>query len=112
MALRTLLGGLLALTCVAAIDGGTAHGSMPGVVVESARTAAHGVRDGVLTFGRTTRAFFLDGPAAAEETWYDNAEATRAHARRNADRVRDEAWSAPPAHRRYDDDAYDRDDLE
>jgi hypothetical protein len=112
---RRLLIGLVALTGVAAIDGATAetHASMPGMIVESARTAAHGVRDGVLTLARTTRAFVLGGAPAAEDTWYDNVEATREHARRNADRVREETrTAAAPIYRSRDDDRehYYRDD--
>ena len=100
MASRVLIG-VVALIGVAAM----AHAGPAGVIVESARTAAHSVRDGVLTFARTTRAFVLGGPRAAEETWYDNAEATREHARWNAERVREEAGVARgPAYREYHDE--------
>src|SRR5262245_550997 len=54
MAPRHLIG-LVAAAAVAATT--AAHASAPGVVVESARTAAESVRDGVLTVARTTRAF-------------------------------------------------------
>ena len=97
---------MLALVCLA----GATHASVPGVVINSARTVADSVRDGVLTFGRTTRAFFLGGPAAAEDTWYENAEATRDRAQRNAARVREEAgFARVERHRRYDDGGYSDD---
>jgi hypothetical protein len=89
-----------------------AHAGVPGVIVDSARTLAHGVRDGALTVGRTTRAFFLDGTDAAAETWDDNVELTREHARRNVDRVREEAGvdREPRYDRDHDDDrGVDRD---
>ena len=105
--------GLLALVAVAAIEGRpiAAHADVPGVIAESARTAAHSVRDGVLTFARTTRAFFRGGPSAAEETWDRNADVTRERARRNADRVREEAGVASaPTYRSYEEPEYYRDD--
>jgi len=105
MASRALIG-LAALSLVAAIDGTTtARADVPGVIAESARTAADSVRDGVLTFARTTRAFVFGGTPAAEDTWYDNVEAMRARAQRNADRVRAEAGVAStPAYPEYQDD--------
>ena len=113
MALRELIA-VVALTGIAAIDppAAAAHPNVPGVLIESFRTAHHGVRDSVLTFARTTRAFVFGGAAAAEDTWYDNAEATREHAQQNADRVRAEAGIAPRrVYRDYRDDdrRYDRD---
>jgi hypothetical protein len=68
------------------------------------------VRDGVLTLARTTRAFVRGGTSAAEDTWYDNVEAMRDRARRNADRVRDEARMVDrryERHEQYRDDDYD-----
>jgi hypothetical protein len=112
MARRALIG-LMALTFLAAIDGGAAaRADVPGVIAESARTAADSVRDGVLTFARTTRAFVFGGAPAAEDTWYDNVDAMRARARQNADRVRAEAGVAStPAYREYRDDGeYYRED--
>jgi hypothetical protein len=99
-----MLIGLLTLTGVAAIDGGdaAAHASVPGVIVESARTAADSVRDGIRTLGRTTRAFVFGGIPAAEDTWHDNVEAMRERARWNAERVREEAGIA--SYRRYRND--------
>src|SRR5262249_30698063 len=70
---------------------GTARASMPGAVVQSARTIAHGVHDSVMTLGRTTRALVVDGRDAAKAVWAENVELTREHARRNADRALDEA---------------------
>ena len=86
--------------------------NVPGVVIESVRTAHRSVRDSVLTLARTTRAFVFGGTAAAEDTWYDNAEATREHARLNAARVREQAGIAGRReYRDYRDDEreYDRD---
>jgi hypothetical protein len=98
------LAGLLAVALLA--SAGTADAGVPGVIVNSARTIAHGVRDGALTLARTTGAFVFGGPEAAEDTWHDNVELTREHARRNADRVVAEAGlETEPAH----DDDYDRD---
>src|SRR4051812_23229122 len=91
-----------ALTFVGAT---AAHADVPGVIAQSARTAADSVRDSVLTVARTTRAFVFGGTPAAEDTWYDNVDAMRARARRNADRVRAEAGvAARPAYRDYPDD--------
>ena len=104
---------MTALTLVVAIDGATAaRADVPGVIAESARTAADSVRDSVLTFARTTRAFVFGGPNAAEDTWYENVDAMRSRAHRNADRVRAEAGvAARPAYREYGDDGgYDPDD--
>ena len=114
MAIRGLIA-VVALTGVAVIDGSCAmaHASVPGMVVESVRTAADGVVDGVRTVARTTHAFVFGGVGAAEDTWYDNVEATREHARWNAQRVREEAGVANrPRYRSYRDDEreYYRDD--
>jgi hypothetical protein len=124
MARRYLIG-LVAMTAVAATT--FAHASAPGVVVESARTAAESVRDGVLTIARTTQAFVFGGAPAAQDAWYDSVEAMRHRARRNADRVRAEANAgvasspryredydyddAPPEPYRYDDREYRQDDY-
>lgn len=62
-----------------------------GVVEESAKTGGRAVRDGALTFGRTTRDFFTKGPSAAQRTWEANEERTKANARAGADRVESEA---------------------
>jgi hypothetical protein len=106
---RPYLIGLVAVTGVAATS--MAHASAPGVVVESARTAAESVRDGVLTIARTTQAFVFGGAPAAQDTWYDNVEAMRHRARRNADRVRAEADAGVASSPRYDRD-YDFDDAD
>jgi hypothetical protein len=105
---RTSIGAIVALALAC---GTPAHASPPGVLIQSARTVADSVRDGVLTLGRTTRAFVLGGAEAAEDTWYENADATRERARRNVERVREEAGMARadrhPEYRGYDDDEYD-----
>src|SRR6185369_4375182 len=98
MARRHLIG-LIAVTAVAATT--VAHASAPGVVVESARTAAESVRDSVLTLARTTHAFVFGGAPAAQDAWYDNVEAMRDRARRNADRVRAEADAGIASSPRY-----------
>ena len=91
------LAGLLAAALLGLA--GTADAGVPGVIVNSARIVAHGVRDGALTLARTTRAFVHGGPEAAEDTWHHNVELTREHARRNADRVVAEAGlEAEPPH--------------
>jgi hypothetical protein len=102
----------MALTLFATLGAATARADVPGVIAESARTAADSIRDGVLTFARTTRAFVFGGASAAEDTWDDNVDAMRSRARRNADRVRTEAGVASaPAYREYrEDDGYYRDD--
>jgi hypothetical protein len=83
-----LSGGLL----VALIALATPAGADPvGVVKESGRTAGHSVRDGVLTFGRTTRDFFKHGPRTAKRTWNANAAHTRAVAHQDKARVKAEA---------------------
>jgi hypothetical protein len=84
-----------------------AHASAPGVVVESARTAAESVRDGVLTVARTTQAFVFGGAPAAQDAWDDNVAAMRERARRNADRVRAEANAGVASSPRYRDDRYE-----
>jgi hypothetical protein len=89
---RTRIGAIVAV--VFACGTGGAHASPPGVVIESARTIADGVRDGILTLGRTTRAFVFGGTEAAEDTWYENADATRERARQHVSRVREEAGLA------------------
>lgn len=97
------LAGLLAAALL--VSAGTADAGVPGVIVNSARTVVHGVRDGALTLARTTRAFVFGGPEAAEDTWHDNVELTREHARRNADRVVAEAGiETEPAHDDYEHD--------
>ena len=102
MARRHLIG-LVAVTAVAATTVG--HESAPGVVVESARTAAESVRDSVLA--RTTHAFVFGGAPAAQDAWYDNVEAMRERARRNADRVRAEANAGVASSPGYREDYYD-----
>jgi hypothetical protein len=104
MAIRGLIA-VMTLTGAAAIiePAAVAHASPPGVVIESVRTAADSVRDSIHTLARTTHAFVFGGPAAAEDAWYDNVEATREHARWNAHRVREEAGLAAP-YRSYRDD--------
>ena len=109
MAHRALIGVVLTgLAIGGPID--VTHAGVPGVIAESARTAAHSVRDGVLTFARTTRAFFTGGASEAEDTWYDNVESMRERARQNADRVRDEARMVDRRYEpreQYRDDDYD-----
>ena len=102
---RRLLIGLIAVTAVAATT--SARASAPGVVAESARTAVESVRDGVLTVARTTQAFVFGGAPAAQDAWYDNVEAMRERARRNADRVRAEANAGIASSPRYPEDRYD-----
>ena len=103
MARRYLIG-LVAVAGVAATT--LAHASAPGVVVESARTAAESVRDSVLTIARTTQAFVFGGAPAAQDAWYDNVEAMRERARRNADRVRAEADAGVASSPTYAEDRY------
>jgi hypothetical protein len=67
------------------------HASPLGVVKESGRTAGHAIRDGALTFGRTTRDFFVHGSRTARRTWDENAEELATNARRNTERVKAEA---------------------
>lgn len=57
-------------------------------IKESAKTGGHAVRDGALTFGRSTRAFFKHGPKAAKRTWKANAQATKQHAKDGGRRTR------------------------
>jgi len=104
MARRHLIG-LVAVAGVAVTT--VAHASAPGVVVESARTAAESVRDSVLTIARTTQAFVFGGAPAAQDAWYDNVEAMRERARRNADRVRAEANAGVASSPTYRDDYYE-----
>jgi hypothetical protein len=66
-------------------------GWLAGVVVESAKTGGRAARDGVLTFGRTTRDFFTKGPKAASRTWKENAARTKATAKEGAHEVKREA---------------------
>lgn len=65
-----------------------AGNKVKGTVKESGRTAGHAVRDGVLTFGRSTRAFFTGGPQAAKRTWKANAARTKANAHTGKARVK------------------------
>jgi hypothetical protein len=81
---------MLALVLAAGVVG-VAHANPVGVVKESGRTAGNAVRDGVLTFGRTTRDFFTHGPRTAKRTWNANSATTKANARRHKERVRTEA---------------------
>jgi hypothetical protein len=46
-------------------------------------TGAHAARDGALTFGRSTKALFVDGPSAARSTWKRNSATTKSNARAN-----------------------------
>jgi hypothetical protein len=108
---------LLGAAVLLALPAG-ARADIPGVIVDSARTLADSVRDGVRTIERTTRAFVLGGTDAAQDAWDENAWLTREHARENADRVRAEAGLAyesddrgdpyPPSYR--DDEPSYRDD--
>ncbi|MCW5777855.1 MAG: hypothetical protein KIT14_02910 [bacterium] len=82
---------VLAAAPVAAVHAGDTGRKVGGVVEESAKTGGRAVRDGALTFGRTTRDFFTQGPSAAQRTWRANEAQTKANAREGADRVRDEA---------------------
>ena len=49
------------------------------------------VRDGALTFGRTTRDFFTKGPDAAKRTWKGNAANTKTNAKAGGRAVRSAA---------------------
>lgn len=60
-------------------------------VKESAKTGGHAVRDGALTFGRTTRDFFTKGPDAAKRTWKANAANTKTNAKAGGRAVRSAA---------------------
>jgi len=60
-------------------------------VKESVKTGGHAARDGALTFGRATRAFFTQGPDAAKRTWKANAAKTKANARAGGHAVRSAA---------------------
>src|SRR5262245_16296883 len=60
-------------------------------VGEAVRTGGHAARDGVLTFGRSTKAFFTGGTAAARSTWNENAHKTRDEAKAGASKTRDAA---------------------
>ena len=60
-------------------------------VKESAKTGGHAARDGALTFGRATRAFFTQGPDAAKRTWKANATKTKANAKAGGRAVRSAA---------------------
>jgi len=75
----------------ATVRAGDTGEKVGGTVEESARTGGHAVRDGVLTFGRTVRDFFIGGSHAARETWHENAERTKENARDGAANVRSEA---------------------
>ena len=44
-------------------------------------TGGHAARDGALTFGRATKAFFTRGPSAAKQAWKQNAAKTKANAK-------------------------------
>jgi hypothetical protein len=89
---RTAILVLMALCAapVVAAAGDTGR-KVGGVVEESAKTGGRAVRDGALTFGRTTRDYFTKGPNAAQRTWQANEERTKANARTGADRVESEA---------------------
>jgi len=88
---RTIIAGTLLAVVAAGHPARVFGADVGGVVVESARTGAHAVRDSVLTFGRTVRDFFTGGSGAAKETWHENAERTKENARDGAHNVRSEA---------------------
>lgn len=48
---------------------------------EAAITGGRAARDGALTFGRATKAFFTRGPSAAKQAWQENAARTKANAK-------------------------------
>ena len=60
-------------------------------VGEAVRTGGHAARDGALTFGRATRAFFKGGTDAARSTWNENATKTKDEAKAGARRTREAA---------------------
>jgi hypothetical protein len=60
-------------------------------VKEGVKTGAHTARDGIVTFGRTTRSFFKGGTKAAKKTWNENAAKTKRTAREGAHSTRDAA---------------------
>src|SRR5215468_4820752 len=62
-------------------------------VKEAAKTGAGAARDGARTFGRSTRAFFKEGPEAAKSTWKSNAAKTKANAKAGGRRTRSAARS-------------------
>jgi len=66
-----------------------------GTIEESAKTGGHAVRDGALTFGRTTRDFFTGGTAKAKKTWRANAGHTKEDARAGGRATRKAAEGAP-----------------
>ena len=84
---------LFAIVATITVAASLASADPVGVVEESGKTAGHSVRDGALTFGRTTRDFFTHGPRTAKRTWRANAAKTRADAHHDAARVQSEAHS-------------------
>ena len=58
--------------------------TVKGTVKEAARTGGRTARDGAVTFGRSTEAFFTEGPSAARKTWKANAAKTKRTAKQGA----------------------------
>ena len=79
---------LLVVVALAFLTAPRAEAGVKDTVKESGRTAGHAVRDGVLTFGRSTRAFFTGGPQAAKRTWKANAARTKANAHTGKARIK------------------------
>ena len=62
----------------------TVKNTVKGTVKEAARTGGRTARDGAVTFGRSTEAFFTEGPSAARKTWKANAAKTKRTAKQGA----------------------------
>jgi hypothetical protein len=87
---------VIALVMALAVAGAPVLAGEPGskagsTVEEGTKTGGRAVRDGALTFGRSTRAFFKGGTKAARETWNPNAQHTAETAKAGGRATRDAA---------------------
>lgn len=90
------LGAALVACAILSSSVGTAEEQAPApkkksTVGEAVRTGGHAARDGALTLGRSTKAFFTGGASAARSTWKENAEKTKENAKDGGRKTREAA---------------------
>ena len=79
-----VLGALLALGAVARAAAEEKRHSVKNAAKEGAKTGVRTAKEGVLAFGRSTKAFFTGGPEAAKEAWKTSAAKTKRTAKAGA----------------------------
>src|SRR5690242_3878592 len=75
---------VIALVSLGAAPAGAAEGKAKRTVKEAAKTGGRTAKEGALTFGHATRAFFTGGVQSAKDAWHDGAAKTKQAAKTGA----------------------------